>query len=215
MTQKKIKRGLFFDLDGTLANSKGILQMVYESFLTHFDRIPSQSEFDLLNGPPLTEAISYLKETHGITENISELLSFYQVLIKENYSNVKPSAGAYSLLACTHKRGWINAIVTSNNQDLTTYWLNKTGLSKWISFVIAAENVKNGKPSPEPYLKALHQAQVSANFSIGIEDTPAGAHSSSSAGLQTIVLHTPPTNKSEWPPGCTFVSNLNELNHHI
>jgi beta-phosphoglucomutase-like phosphatase (HAD superfamily) len=47
------RSGLFIDLDGTLADSLGVLRRVYFLFLREFDQEGSDAEFDRLNGPKI------------------------------------------------------------------------------------------------------------------------------------------------------------------
>jgi len=48
---------IFFDLDGTLADSIKIMNDVYFKFLAHFNLKGNIDEFNQLNGPSLNEII--------------------------------------------------------------------------------------------------------------------------------------------------------------
>ena len=49
-------KGLFIDLDGTLASSLTALKEVYFSFLTGLGAKGSEAEFQRLNGPPWSKS---------------------------------------------------------------------------------------------------------------------------------------------------------------
>src|SRR5690606_13915962 len=51
--------------------------------------------------------------------------------------------------------------------------------------VVTAFDVKNGKPSPEPYLKALKLSGMQAHEAIVVENAPLGVESAKAAGLFT------------------------------
>ncbi len=59
-------KGMFFDLDGTLADNLDLMFAVYEQFLESFGRHATQEEFKSLNGPPLPEVIAVLMERHSL-----------------------------------------------------------------------------------------------------------------------------------------------------
>src|SRR5271166_2066937 len=58
------RRGLFLDLDGTLADSLGVLRRVYFCFLREFNQEGSDAEFDRLNGPKLSEIVGALQKKY-------------------------------------------------------------------------------------------------------------------------------------------------------
>lgn len=57
---------------------------------------------------------------------------------------------------------------------------------------ITSADVTHGKPSPEPYLKALELAGAEADEAIVIENAPLGALSGVNAGIFTIAVNTGP-----------------------
>lgn len=57
---------------------------------------------------------------------------------------------------------------------------------------ISGEDVKLGKPSPEPYLMGLMRANVAPNEAIVIENAPLGVQAGVAAGVFTIAVNTGP-----------------------
>lgn len=57
---------------------------------------------------------------------------------------------------------------------------------------VTALDVKNGKPHPEPYLRGLEKAGVSADEAIVIENAPLGVRAGKAAGCFTIAVTTGP-----------------------
>ncbi len=56
--------------------------------------------------------------------------------------------------------------------------------------VVTGNDVKKGKPSPEPYLKAVKMLGISNDECIVIENAPLGVKSAKSAGLFCIAIPT-------------------------
>ena len=63
-------------------------------------------------------------------------------------------------------------------------------LLKVFSVVITGSDVQNGKPHPEPYLKALKQLNLKAREAAAIENAPFGIQSAKKAGLKCLALET-------------------------
>jgi HAD superfamily hydrolase (TIGR01509 family) len=58
------------------------------------------------------------------------------------------------------------------------------------SAIVSGNDVKEGKPSPEPYLKAVEMLKVNKNECIVIENAPLGVESAKRAGLYCIAIPT-------------------------
>jgi sugar-phosphatase len=54
--------------------------------------------------------------------------------------------------------------------------------------LVAADDVSNGKPHPEPYLKGAERLGVKAEECLVIEDAPAGIQAAHAAGMKAIGL---------------------------
>ena len=81
------------------------------------------------------------------------------------------------------------AIVTGANKEFAEKILNNY-FSNIFDIIITGNDVKNGKPSPEPYLKATKKLNIKANNLIVIENAPLGIQSAKSAGLNVLAIET-------------------------
>ena len=57
-------------------------------------------------------------------------------------------------------------------------------------FIIAAEDVKRGKPHPEGYLRALARLRLPAERAMAVEDSPGGIRAARDAGLRVLGVST-------------------------
>ncbi len=208
------KKGLFLDFDGTLADSLSAMRTVYDNFLISHGKQPKLEEFQELNGPPLKEVVTTLKETHSLPGSANDLYEQYLDLVKLAHSTSAPAAGALDLLMTAKEHGWTIAIVTSSNQADVWAWLKFNGLSSYITNVVGGDDVKCGKPDPEPYLLALSITNCEVDISWSVEDTSIGATSALSAGLKTFVIASEP-DYTIMPTGVTIIDNLSSLMGHF
>ncbi|MBF0447940.1 MAG: HAD family phosphatase [Magnetococcales bacterium] len=205
--------GLFLDLDGTLADSLPVMRRVYDQFLNDQGRTGSDEEFAALNGPPLSEIVRILKNRYRLPESEPLLSNRYWQNIEAAYDAVQPKPGAEIVLKQATQRGRVVAVVTSSQNRLAQHWLRKTGLIEWISLVVGGDQVKRGKPAPDPYLLALEKSGCKRDGTLVVEDSKTGALSGIQAGLSTFVVHPDPQtiNLQEWPAPCRFVQGLEQM----
>lgn len=208
-------RVLLLDLDGTLADSLGVMKTVYRRFMEGEGLTPSDAEFDRLNGPPIAECVRIIKDAHRLAPPHAELLARYQTLVDKVYASVPPSAGARELLAAAKARGWAVGVVTSNGEARTRAWLARAGLDGWIDAVTGGDTVRRGKPAPDPYLAALARAGCAAENALAVEDSPLGAASAMAAGIATLALAERPDATAGWPERVTFVASLADVRRRI
>lgn len=183
-----VRRGLFLDLDGTLADSLPALRSVYRAFLRQFGREGSDTEFDRLNGPPLDVVVGSLARAHGLKDNPAELLASYRALVADACRNAAVMMGAHELLERARTRGWITAVVTSAHHEDTQVWLQRVGLANVISTIVGGDDIARGKPDPAPYLLAVQRTGCVAHESLAIEDSIQGAQAALDAGVPTQLL---------------------------
>lgn len=181
-------KGLFVDLDGTLADSMSVMREVYDAFLEGFGRTGSDREFESLIGPPLPAIVARLRAEHALPQAIEDLITTYNGLLDRVYDEVAPFADAARFLAAGQARGRRTAIVTSNSRARTGRWLEVNGLDGYVSGIVCGDSVSCGKPSPEPYVAALALYGCHAACSIAVEDSPRGAASAVAAGLTTYLV---------------------------
>jgi HAD superfamily hydrolase (TIGR01509 family) len=203
-------RGVFIDLDGTLADSLASLRGVYHAFLGKFGAKGTEAEFQSLNGPPLLQIVSRLSRIHNIRVEINHLSTLYSSMIRDALDTAPPMAGAQPFLERARERRWRVAVVTSSSHMAAKRWLDRNNISNKVDVVVGGDEIRNGKPAPDPYHLAIMRTKCTARRSFAIEDSPIGALSAISAGLPTWILGSP-DNQSDWPSGVQFVACFADL----
>jgi beta-phosphoglucomutase len=68
--------------------------------------------------------------------------------------------------------------------------LDAAGLRSRFGAIVAADDVSETKPSPEPYLTAAHQLGIDPRACLAIEDSAPGLAAAHAAGMRTIGITT-------------------------
>jgi sugar-phosphatase len=93
--------------------------------------------------------------------------------------------GALDLLRSIPDRRW--GVVTSGSRLLASARMRFCGLPV-PEVLVTADDVTNGKPHPEPYLKGAEWMGVTPAECLVIEDAPAGIESARTGGMKVIGL---------------------------
>jgi len=205
-----VSAGLLIDLDGTLADSLGVMRTLYFRFLTGLNRSGSDAEFESLNGPPLDEVVERLRTSHGLQGSLPELRRSYLAAVEEAYREVGVMEGGRQLLDRARAAGWPIGVVTSNHETVARTWLERQRLE--VDAVVSAADVENGKPDPEPFVVGLRRLGVAPEVSVAVEDSRAGAEAALAAGLATYVIG---SRAAPWPPGAHWCSDLHQVAREV
>ncbi len=206
-----MRSGLFLDLDGTLADNLGIMRQVYDLFLQSHGHAGSDAEFESFNGPPLARIIEMMQQRYALPGGHAVLYQSYQDLIDSLYFQAPPMPGAADMLARAKSSGWIVYIVSSNSRARILRWLETAGISGYIDGIVSSEDITNGKPSPEPYLKALQLSGCAVDSSIAVEDSAQGVQAALAAGLRTHAYINQLNAHLAWSGNVTRLTNYRAL----
>ena len=180
---------IFFDLDGTLADSIPAMYQVYLDFLNKFDRSGTKEEFEELNGPSLTEIVSALKARYGLVDDEDFLVGFYKEKILDAYKKiVKPMNGASDVLEALKSRGYKLLLVTSASQEVAEEFVKHQGWSKYFNDYVFGNEVKKAKPASEIYELALNKVNNISGSVVVIEDSCNGIKSAKGIGAFVVGL---------------------------
>lgn len=212
----KLKAALI-DMDGTLYDSMPNHAASWYRLMTEVGVDCTLEEFYLYEGMTGADAIAQLwqRQWHKTptNEEISELYHLKTDYFNE-LSTVDRMPGADVMIEGLISRGISTILVTGSGQSSLLNRLEKDFPGAFPpERRVTAQDVHEGKPSPEPYLKAMEIAGTSPWQSMAIENAPLGVKSASTAGAFTVAVTTGPV-----PPGLMkeagadiIFHNMNEL----
>lgn len=187
---KKIK-AVIFDMDGVITDTMPYHFRAWRSVFARRGLKLSKFAVYRREGQKGTESIQEIFSEYGrdITvfeakSIIAEKEALFKRIVKQRYV-----PGARSLLKKLYKLSVRLALVTGTARHEVEHMLPSDILSMF-SVVVTGTDVNNGKPHPEPYLKALHNLEIDPRQSIVIENAPYGIKSAKAAGLTCCAITT-------------------------
>jgi sugar-phosphatase len=177
--------GLLFDLDGVLVDSTPAVARVWTKWALAHGFDPEETVRLAHGRPSLATIRDLLPNADFAAEN--------EVVLRgeiEDTAGVVPLPGARELLASLPPDLW--AIVTSCSRPLAEVRLNAAGLPT-PRHLLTSDDVTNGKPAPEPYLKGATLLGFPASKCLVFEDAPAGVLAGKAAGATVVAFRTTAT----------------------
>jgi len=200
-----------FDLDGTLVDS---VDLIMNSFVhamnTHRGHADKPELFQQTIGRPLREQFSQYSSD---TKEVEKLIETYSVFYRANRKQAQLFDGTRELLETLKNRNSPMAIVTSKSHIGAVRTVDSLNISNYFELLIGADDVKHGKPHPEPLFKALAHFGVGAEEALFIGDSPHDMEAARSANVLGIgVSWGPYSEKQLMDAGAEFVVNsMSEL----
>lgn len=173
---------LLFDLDGVLINSTPAVARVWRRWAVEHGFDPEEVVTRAHGRPSLTTVKEYLPHADHEAENRE--VERREI---EDIEGVVPLPGALELLASIPEGRW--TIVTSCTRPLAEVRIRAAGLPL-PKKLITSNDIVQGKPHPEPYLKGAAVLGFAATECVVFEDVPAGIQSGKAAGARVIAYTT-------------------------
>jgi sugar-phosphatase len=173
---------LLFDMDGVLIDSTPAVARVWTRWAIEHGFDPQEVVARAHGRPSLSTLREYLSNADHEQENRE-----FERREMSDLDGVAGLPGARELLSALPNQRW--TIVTSATRPLAEVRLRAAGLPV-PTRLVSASDVVNGKPHPEPYLKAAAVLGFPVADCVVIEDVPAGVRSGKSAGARVIAFPT-------------------------
>jgi len=179
---------VLWDMDGTLVDTEPYwIDSEFEIIEEHGGTWTHQHAMNLV-GNDLLDSGRYIHEHSGIDLQPAEIVEELLDRVMSRVGRTVPwRPGARELLEQLRSRGVRCALVTMSYRRFVVPIL-ATLPGDTFEVVVTGDTVSQGKPHPEPYLKAAARLGVDPADTVAIEDSNTGARSAESAGCTVLVV---------------------------
>jgi pyrophosphatase PpaX len=181
--------GVFFDLDGTLADTvELIVHCFHHAWSVHRDSPPPTDLWLATIGRPLREQLADFVDERAEVEAMAETYAAYQKSIHDDH--VRPFPQAADVVRTLGRAGSRLAVVTSKRRTMAQRTLDVCGLGDAFELLVCADDVARGKPDPEPVRLALETLGLvdQADGVLFVGDAPYDVLSGKGAGVRTAAV---------------------------
>lgn len=178
---------LITDFDGTLVDTFQANFMAYQKAFREVGLILSEKDYRRCFGlrfDKFMEAMGIYDA--AMAQNVKEMKSFYY---PEFFSCLKVNEPLFQLFKSFKLGGGKTAIASTARRENLTNVLIYIGAIDVFDYILAGEDVKEGKPSPEIYNSVLRTFDIQASEALVFEDSKVGIQSAQAAGVNYIVIN--------------------------
>lgn len=185
-------RAVIFDCDGTLVHSMPAHFLSWCDALAYYgaDNVFQEDVFYAMGGRPTKDIVLDLNAQYGLKLDPEAVAmkkrdAFLQRLheievIDEVVEFARQCRGRLPM-----------AVATGGTRLVIEKTLQSVGISDYFEDVVSADDVPNGKPAPDVFLRAAERLGVPATACLAVEDAPPGILAARSAGMRVVSVPSP------------------------
>lgn len=188
-------KAIHFDMDGVIADTEALhVQAEQQTCRDHGIAIDTEKWMGF-KGQTADAIFTHIVNIYGngadSRSKINELIDYKtDVVVDLIDSQLRPVDGIFMFIDWAKEKFETVALVTSSNRRVQQRIIGRMGLSDYFDTIVTGDDVQQGKPHPEPYLRSLQMSQTKPEQSVVIEDSKSGIVSATAAGCAVLAIAT-------------------------
>ena len=179
---------VIFDMDGLLFDSEFLSRDALMAAARELGYSFTLDDFLQLVGRPWATNRVTLQEHIGPTGDLEAFSACWTRHHHAARASLALKAGVVELLDRLDELRLPRAICTSSSHEDIRHNLGLHGLSTRFDAVVAAGDYAEGKPAPDPFLRAAEVLGVAPADCLALEDSHNGVRAAAAAGMRTVMV---------------------------
>lgn len=180
---------MLFDLDGVLVSTEELKAVAHAETVASYGGKLEPWQYRAEMGRAYDDVIDAFISRTGIDADPADYSqAFRSAYLDLLRARLRLTPGAADLLKALSEQDFRLAVVSSSLRWMMDEILTQTRLHRFFRAVISAEDVREEKPSPEPYQLALKWLSLEPRSAVVFEDTQSGVTSGTRAGVKVIAV---------------------------
>jgi HAD superfamily hydrolase (TIGR01509 family) len=189
MPEKNHPRAVVFDLDGLMLNTEELYQEVAAELLRRRNCLFTPELLDQMMGRPGRVALQLMIDHHCLDVTVAQLSAETDEIFGPILdSRLALMPGLPQLLSSLETARIKKAVATSSGRRYVSRVLGHFNLAPRFDFILTSEDVLDGKPHPEIYLKAAARFGLAASELLVLEDSQNGCLAAAAAGAVVVAV---------------------------
>ena len=166
---------IIFDLDGVLVEAKNLHYEALNKALGEEYAISWKEHLSKYDGLKTNQKLEMLTKEKGLPVELhSQVWENKQKYTLEELRTLKPNQTLQSVMSALVEDGYKLAVCSNSIRKTVLTVLSKLGIIEFMDLIISNEDVKNSKPHPEMYWKAISTMSYLPEETLIVEDSPYG-----------------------------------------
>ncbi|MDQ3021441.1 MAG: HAD family phosphatase [Bacteroidota bacterium] len=206
---------IIFDMDGVLIDSEPSYLEMNKKLFAEFGIEMDDENYKALVGLPSMPMWTMLKKKYDLKNEVSDFMDLekrrmHEILDSEKIS--KPVEGIISILKSLKEKNYKLSVASSSAKANINFVLKKLNLNEYFDFIISGEEVVNGKPAPDIFLRVAEKFNMEPKNCFVIEDSANGIRAANLAGMQSIGFSNNESNKQDLSDADLTIKTFDQKN---
>ena len=204
-------KAVAFDLDGLIFNTEHVFVLAAETVVERRGLPMPPTLIQSMMGLRPPEGFRIMRELLGVADSPDELFSetrrTFLSLLDEH---LEPMPGVFEMFDLLESIPLPKAVATSSPREFLDNLLSRFDLHSRFAFALTAEDVVNGKPNPEIYLKAAERLGVAPSEMLVFEDSETGTKAAAAAGAFVVSVPHEHSRHHDFSPAARVADTLRD-----
>lgn len=209
---EKMNKLIIFDLDGVLLDSEKLYMDMNQLFFRQLGAEISIAEHQTFVGISATKMWAYIKDKFNLSQSVEELKELEKEL---KYATLQeatlvPTAGVIEFLDFLKEKDCTIAMASSGLRKNIELILHKLNVAKYFDFIVSGEQVANGKPAPDIFLKVADRYNRKPHECMVIEDSNNGVLAAKAASMYCVGYYNPSSGNQDLSKADTIITSFKD-----
>jgi HAD superfamily hydrolase (TIGR01509 family) len=208
-------KAIIFDMDGLMIDSERLYRQAQQDIARQFDKIMTEEiRLKLMGRKPIESLRLFAKEL-DIPVDPAKLLEMRNNIMREKLKNdLVPMPGLTHIIDTFYGKLKL-AICTGAQEEFLDLVVNQLGIREKFAVLQNSDDIENGKPHPEMYLKTCKRLGLPPGECIVLEDSLNGVLAGKQAGCYVIAVPTEYTKDENFETADFIADSLFDAAKHI
>lgn len=208
-------KAVIFDVDGLMIDTEKLHSEAHEAVIREYGKVPVTNDFGIVHiiGKSIYENSEIIRRKYNIDADAKTLeekkhLEYLRIL---KHKKIAPLPGVKKLYALLKKAGIKVALGTGGTKRALPLILENIGMPDSFEVIVALEDVKRGKPTPDVYLEVAKRLGVEPKFCVVLEDSQSGVEAAKNAGMKVIAVPNSYTKHQDFSKADKIINSLSDI----
>lgn len=183
-------KGLIFDMDGLILDTETISNKLLIDIFSKYDINLNEEIISKTIGLEKKKAIKVFEEYLGDNIPIKDIINLHKKVVNDylEKNGVPIKLGLIELLNYLDEEKIKKVVATSSYRKVAENVLIRANVYNRFDDIICGDEIKESKPSPDIFLKALEKLNLPADEVIVLEDSRMGILAAHRAKIKSIMI---------------------------
>jgi beta-phosphoglucomutase family hydrolase len=209
---------VIFDMDGLMVDTEFLHHESFKKTLERYGIHPTPNAQGVIHVSGISAEANWerFKRLYEFDVDTTELTKIkHEIHLELLQEGVEAMPGLLELLGDLKKSGYKIAIASSSVRKQINLIVDRLDIADFFDAITSGEEVANGKPAPDIFLKAAHGLNVEPHECIVLEDASKGIQAAKAAGMYAVAVPNVFTQSESFDIADVIVPSLSRVNSDV